>query len=195
MDRVPRGFGLEAISDETSADETPALPQGSTGAAKPVKTAMIPAGKQGNRSGSVDSTTTAGSVIISRNRGEEGVYPLEGEWEGEEEMRGEPTASSDVEKFIQSVLQNSRRLQSEYEKSYTECNEFLRNEEIWRGVWANRRDLRNRLDGIDSKDTESRLKLNKKLGTKFNRDVSNKTYEIKEQVGDEVGSDRVDSPS
>ena len=55
--------------------------------------------------------------------------------------------------------------------------------------------MRRRLEGIDTKDTESRLKLNKKLGTKFNRDVSNKTYEIKEQVGDEVGSDRVDSPS
>lgn len=135
MDRVPRGFGLEAISDaETSSDETPALPRVSTGAAKTAQSGVFPAGKQGYRSGSVDSTTTAGSMIISRNRGEEGVHGLEGEWEGEEEMRGETTASSDVEKFIQGVLQNSRRLQSEYEKSYSECSEFLRNEGIWRGA-------------------------------------------------------------
>lgn len=134
-DRVPRGFGLEAISDaETSTDETPALPHVSTGAAMLAQSGAIPAGKQGYRSGSVDSATTAGSMIISRNRGEEGARGLEGEWEGEDEMRGEAAASSDVEKFIQGVVQNSRRLQSEYEKSYSECSEFLRNEGIWRGA-------------------------------------------------------------
>ena len=51
------------------------------------------------------------------------------------------------------------------------------------------------MEGIDTKDTESRLKLNKKLGTKFNRDVSDKTYEIKEQVGDCEGFGCADSLS
>ena len=55
--------------------------------------------------------------------------------------------------------------------------------------------MRRRLEGIDTKDTESRLKLNKKLGTKFNRDVSDKTYEIKEQVGDCEGFGCADSLS
>lgn len=55
--------------------------------------------------------------------------------------------------------------------------------------------MKRRLEGIDTKDTESRLKLNKKLGTKFNRDVSDKTYEIKEQVGVCRGLKCVDSLS
>lgn len=82
----------------------------------------------------MDSTTTAGSVIISRPRGEDGFCSLEGEWGGEEESRGVSSGSSDVEKFLQTVLQNSRRLQSEYEKSYSACSEFLQNEGVWRGA-------------------------------------------------------------
>ena len=51
------------------------------------------------------------------------------------------------------------------------------------------------MEGVDTKDTESRLKLNKKLGAKFNRDVSDKTNEIKEQVGGSEGVGCVDSLS
>lgn len=106
-----------------------------------------------------------------------------------EEAMPEPQYQSDVEQFIQSVSAGVRKLRNGYSKCFSECSEFLQNDRLMTDVFRMNGEMTCSIERIDANDSDMRMKLNKKMERKFDKDVSKKTFEIKEQVGEETRFD------
>ena len=192
-DRAQRGFNpssqqhtvMEAINDsDSSADNA----KPSSVASVPLK---MPASRPSSRrelpqrrTSSLDSSLTAESMIINPGRPQEASTQLE-----MEETVPEPQYQSDVEQFIQSVSTGVRKLRNEYSKCFSECSEFLQNDRPMSDVFRMNEEITYSIERIDASDSDMRLKLNKKMERRFDKDVSKKTFEIKEQVGERTRFD------
>lgn len=192
VDRTQRGFNpspqhamMESINDSDSSADN-AKPS-SVASVAPKLSASRPSSRRGlphHRTSSIDSSLTAESMIINPGRPQEASMQLE-----MEEAMPEPQYQSDVEQFIQSVSAGVRKLRNGYSKCFSECSEFLQNDRLMTDVFRMNGEMTCSIERIDANDSDMRMKLNKKMERKFDKDVSKKTFEIKEQVGEETRFD------